>query len=255
MARAYKTNFRDVTCGECSRVFITNEPRKLFCDPCSRKRTDEAQGRGVMASRLAKNPGLKLIRQQSALSATSLVDAFGRPLDYSWSVTFSTPYSLNASKNRRLSNSGVGIHFLRKEVREYQNDLIHEVRIAMADVQVKQAKVWISLFVQKENHRSDAINVVDTICDAIKNAIGIDDRWYCLDRVDWEIKKEDPRIYIRIAQEVDEDMIACSHCGSVLPATDFTKRRGGPFGRSRVCSPCVRVLQGETKRVRREMLA
>lgn len=121
---------------------------------------------------------------------------------------------------------------------------------ALKGRRIAHRKTWVSFFVQKPNHKCDAINVVDTVCDALKKVMGLDDRWFSIGQVDWEIVREQGRIYIRVAQESDEDTLSCSHCGRVLTLDNFHKNRSGPLGRGRVCLDCTRVLNEHRKKAR-----
>lgn len=249
---AAKTKYRDVQCGVCGRTFVTKEPRKLFCEPCGIARRATKVKTTMRLREEARNPALAAIADATADRATTLPAAFHTTLDYEWSTTFAIPFTLNTSKNRRWSNNGGGVTYLTRSVREFERGLIGRIRLAVKDISIKQAKVWISIFVQKPNHRSDAVNTVDTICDAVKKAIEVDDRWFSIDRVDWEIKKKDPQIYIRIAQEAREDMLVCSYCGEICTLDRFNKNKHGPLGRSRVCRQCDAIHRKEAKRLRKE---
>lgn len=243
-------DFRDVVCGQCQRTFVTRETRKLFCDPCGISRRRGNVTRSIDARRVSRPAALAEIAQTTAADKTKLVDALVDRPDYLWSVFYSVPFAPEMSKNRRWSNNGKSVVYLSDAVRRYQDMLIATTKEALRGRRVANNKVWVSLFVQKPNHRFDAINAVDTICDAIKHAVGIDDRWFCLDRVDWEIKKLDPEIYIRISQESADDALACSHCGLIAPVADFPKRSDGPFGHSRVCRSCISILQAHARKRR-----
>jgi hypothetical protein len=96
----------------------------------------------------------------------------------------------------------------------------------------------VSIFVQKTNHRGDAINVIDLVCDAIKDAVGLDDRWYSLSSVDWEIVKANPRIFISIGQDSDEDCQVCSHCGDIKALSAFNRNVHARMGVTRICKDC-----------------
>lgn len=101
-----------------------------------------------------------------------------------------------------------------------------------------QNRVWLDILVQKPNQRGDAVNFVDLICDAAKSAIGIDDRWFSIRRLDWQIVKDDPKIYIGIGQEDVPAVQACSSCGRLLPFSEFHKNTRLQNGVSRNCKEC-----------------
>jgi len=58
-------------------------------------------------------------------------------------------------------------------------------------------KIWVALMVEKTTPRSDAINVIDLVCDGVKKAIEVDDRWFALYRVDWRIVHPDSEPQLR----------------------------------------------------------
>ena len=115
-----------------------------------------------------------------------------------------------------------------------QELIVHRLREATKGIMVYRNKVWIDIFVQKPDHRGDAINFLDLIADAIKEAIGIDDRWFSIRRIDWQIVKEKPRIFIGIGQDEQDlfDAKICSYCGRILPEKCFGKSK-------RECRECT----------------
>ena len=103
-------------------------------------------------------------------------------------------------------------------------------------------KVWIDILVQKPNHKGDAVNVVDLVCDAVKDAIDrVDDRWFCIRRLDWQIVKGDPRLFVGVGQDSDEDCQVCSYCGQIKPLPEFNAARNQPLGVGRECKACRRA--------------
>lgn len=156
-----------------------------------------------------------------------------------WSVRFQIPFTQASSKNHIYTLAKGGDHlYKRAETRKFQDDLTQTIRANLEDIKVFHNKIWISLFVQKPHHRGDAINVIDVIADAVKKAIGVDDRWFCIQGIDWEIAKNDPQIFISLHQPDAFDALVCSHCGRVLSLDHFTKKKDGPMGKSRVCRDC-----------------
>jgi uncharacterized Zn-finger protein len=118
---------------------------------------------------------------------------------------------------------------------------------AISGKKIYRNKVWIDIFVQKPDHRGDAINFVDLIADAIKVAIGIDDRWFSIRRVDWQIVKENPRIFIGIGQQDLFDSKICSYCGRILPEKNFSKS-----GREcRECTSQKKFMKAQSRSNRR----
>jgi hypothetical protein len=82
------------------------------------------------------------------------------------------------------------------------------------------------------------VNVVDLVCDAVKDATGLDDRWYSIRCVDWQIVKVDPMLFVGLGQEDVGDAQACSTCGRLLGFDAFGKKSGTPNGIERVCREC-----------------
>lgn len=114
--------------------------------------------------------------------------------------------------------------FLRQESRKARTDLTLLFRSALRGRKVAHNKLWVRIFVEKPSGKGDAINVVDLVCDAIKDAIdGLDDNWFSLSGLDWAIVKRDPQIYIEIGQESDEDVLACAYCGKLKKIEEFRK--------------------------------
>lgn len=131
--------------------------------------------------------------------------------------------------------------YMREEIKEVRDELIFQLRAAGGEW--FDGKVWIDLFVEKPDARSDAINVLDLICDAVKVAIEVDDRWFSIRRVDWSVVKFEPRIYVAVTQAVSEHHRVCSYCGVIKPLGDFAKNRSGPHGHGRECSRCRNALR------------
>jgi len=245
-----KPPLQTALCRTCGTAFATHWRRQVYCSPCGKAARDGAARRTVLSRRLSKSDALRQIASASSAGKRDIGRLFEAP-QFEWVIGYRVNFSLDASKNRRWSNNGQGTVFLSKAVRNYQDYIIHATKRALAGQPIKTNKLWLSFFVQKPNHRSDAINVVDTLCDAIKVATGLDDNWFCLGKVDWEVKKDDPEIFIRIAQETTEHSLVCSHCGDIKPLADFSNKKNGPHGKSRVCRSCKSILDRHTREARR----
>lgn len=185
--------------------------------------------------------------------STGILSAHSEEPALEWLVRFSVPYMQSASKNYIFGFGGSTGHvYKRRESAQYQEMVSLKAREAVRKFKVYQNKVWIDLFVQKPNHKSDPINVIDLVADGIKLGIGVDDRWFAIRRLDWEIVKEDPKIYIGIGQEAMFDARACSYCGQILPLDQFPPHKGNPGGHDRVCYPCKRGKSKTREQVRKE---
>jgi Holliday junction resolvase RusA-like endonuclease len=148
------------------------------------------------------------------------------------------PFSYAASKNRIYTMRAGGHVAMRRSATEYKDAITLLIQSKLRDIKIRQNKLWVDIFVQKDNHKGDAVNVVDLVCDAVKVAVGLDDRWFSLRRVDWEIVKHDPRLFIGIGQEAVDDVQACSCCGRLLPFPAFNKKASTKIGVERVCREC-----------------
>lgn len=149
------------------------------------------------------------------------------PPDPDWLLRVAIPFSYEMSKNHIWALQSKGHVYLRQESRAAREQLAWAIKKALLDHKQKivQAKLWIDIFVQKPNHKGDAVNVVDLVCDAVKDATGLDDRWYCIRALDWQIVKENPQLFVGISQTDNEDQKVCSFCGRILPLSVFKEGR------------------------------
>lgn len=182
------------------------------------------------------------IAKNAAASRRSLIHTDPVIFDAGWCVKFSFPYSWAASKNRSFRIAASGRPFKIKELKQYQDALALCVASAVRGQKVYKNKIWVEFFVQKPSHKSDAINIVDTVCDAIKIGLGVDDRWFSIKQLDWQITKTDPQIYISIYQRDPYDASACSWCGEILPLTAFKEAKSAKSGISSVCAECQKTV-------------
>lgn len=188
----------------------------------------------------ASDPARKRGLVASALGARSVTDAAYGP-ELEWLVKFSLPFSWVASKN---ATYGRGVDrgnriFIKSGVRQYRDQITALTKQAMRGITLRHAKLWLDIFVEKPANKGDAVNVVDLVCDAIKHAIPLDDRWYSIRRLDWSINKADPHLFIGLGQETGAtDSKACSYCGEISPLSDFTFSKSGNLGRANICIRC-----------------
>lgn len=132
---------------------------------------------------------------------------------------FTLPLSGKWSKNRThsLTKDQTGI-VLRKSAREIKSAVAWSTKLAVRGMAFRQDKVWLDIMVYKLNMRSDAVNVVDIVCDGIKLGLEIDDRWYAIRQLDWEVVPANPRIVIGIGQQ------ATSAAAASTPSADLPAR-------------------------------
>ncbi len=160
--------------------------------------------------------------------------------DLLWQVRVAIPFSYAASKNHIYAMRRSGHVALRRESRAKRDEIVWQIREALKGRRVAHNKVWIDILVQKPNHRGDAVNVVDLVCDALTKAVEVDDRWFCIRRLDWEIAKENPLLFIGIGQDTDTDCQVCSYCGQIKELGEFNRYKGSRLGFGRECKQCRR---------------
>ncbi len=242
-----------VICKDCGKAAQRNGPGQLYCEPCSDERhrlralkwakahppTTEATRKTY---RNVRNRSIAFGAELSKGERWPMSDLFRDVTDMVWVRRFSVPFSYALSKNHVYSMSKEEGHiFMRGESRSARAYICGEVKKALSDVLLVKNKLWIDLLVQKPNHSGDAINVIDLVADAVKDAIPLDDRWFCIQRVDWQVIKDDPLLLIGLGQKSTEDVQVCSHCGRVLPFACFWKNKTSKWGIGRACKECVRA--------------
>jgi hypothetical protein len=244
------SDFDVLTCADCGAVTLRRGPTQVYCVGCSSAR-DRAR-KALWAARHPQEPREDAYeRQQSAVVARGVelsvenrgTLAYEAPSPaLACAVRVAVPFDWASSKNAVWRTGRGGHVYARKEATAFRESLASRIRDASRVW--FQGKVWIDIFVEKPNHRGDAINVIDLVCDAIKDAIGVDDRWYSIRSLDWAIVKENPRIIVGIGQDVTEDHQVCSHCGRALVLNEFGMNRSRPNGRARVCKDCSAPRRG-----------
>lgn len=117
-------------------------------------------------------------------------------------VTLSIPLTGAWSKNAQ-HGMGSGRLYLRDAARAHRETVGWELKAALKGrVFRPRRKVWLDLFVQRANLKSDPINVLDGVADAVKDMVGLDDRWFAVWRLDWAlVRKEDPWLQLQLWQD------------------------------------------------------
>jgi len=115
-------------------------------------------------------------------------------------ICIELPYDTGISKNRAF------IVARNRIITSPQMRRIKEVYGAICNHAFKDSnyepkkKVYLAIYVFKKDHRSDAINVLDVLCDVIKKAINVDDRYFSIVLLDWGIDPISPRIHVGVFQ-------------------------------------------------------
>lgn len=256
----YKPDGSTMVCAECGATTMRRGTVQKYCPKCSEARDllrkqkwakenpavyDPARRKARMKERRAV---LDVIRQQVAAECRSDIAWMAGEVNLAWIIRIAVPFHYALSKNHIYTTTRKGHIFLREDQKTMRLVIHNAFRAALGDRRIAHNKVWLDILVQKSDHRGDAVNVIDGICDALKKAIGIDDRWFCIRRLDWEIIKDKPMIYIGIGQESDEDVQPCANCGQIKPFTDYNKNRCAKNGIARECRDCAKAAD----RIKRE---
>ena len=118
------------------------------------------------------------------------------------SVALTVPLTMTLSKNAQHA-MGQGRMYLRDEAVAARDAIGWELKNALQGRVVQpRRKVWLDLFVQRADLKSDPINVLDAVADAVKGVIGVDDRWFAVAQLDLELVRDQaPFVRIRIWQD------------------------------------------------------
>lgn len=222
-------------CSSCSEIRDRERKRLWFrSHPLTRSQLDKRMERNAELREATIKAGAKMSEGQSIAWDTSTPKL-------SWIIRIAIPFSYAFSKNHIYALVHRGHIALRKESKKKRDALttLFADAIRQSGRKIVRNKLWVDLLVQKPDHRGDAINVLDCICDGLRHATGLDDRWFCVRKLDWEIVKTEPRIYVGIGQEDCAECIVCSTCGRILDLERFCRNSYGPSGRHRVCRECM----------------
>lgn len=243
-----------MTCQDCRHECPRTGPTQKYCPACStrrdlrrkrlwasrhppsaeqRQRHRERAGRSTELSRQAE-------ARRNAAAKRGLAWRDPDTPNLLWLIRVRVPFTYAASKNHIYTLPRAGHVALRREAVAKRREIARTICEALAGRRVAHNKLWIDALVQKPNHRGDAVNVIDLLCDAVKDATGLDDRWYCIRQLDWEIVKQDPQLIIGLGQESATDCQVCSYCGQVKPLEAFNRKANAPLGVDRVCRTCRR---------------
>ena len=233
-----KADLGTIACEVCKTVVTKKARTQRRCKECSRRRY-------VLPPAATNGPVSRIAIKGRALNETvrSSIAWDWRDINLLWYVRFALPYDVAGSKNylHGRAASEPSKVFVQKRARGYRELIGWHAKVAARGIRIVQNKLYIDIFVQMPAHRGDAVNFVDTVCDGLKVALGLDDKWFCIRRVDWEVCKTDPRIFIGFGQEEAEDVVICQSCGRLLPLEAFPKNWRGKFGVNKQCKECLIV--------------
>jgi len=236
---------RAIDCELCGIHIPQAWPRQKYCPPCSNKKSQSRRGQYISNMKLKKSLAREKGIETSLDAAKNIQGVFDELPRLEWLSVIAFPFTYDLSKNGLLSRAKSHGHvYMRQKIKNLRAQMTALIRSTTLSQgrQIFEGKVWIYIYVQKPDARGDAVNVVDFVCDAVKDAIDIDDRWFCIRRLDWEIVKQDPQIYIGVGQEkLTEHQRVCSYCGQILPANQFVKKKADRLGIGRECRECKKI--------------
>jgi Holliday junction resolvase RusA-like endonuclease len=242
---------KGLICQECGITTPRRAAVQKFCPPCSSAKDLARKSAWARKNPQPSDPAKQIRRKSKQVEAgkeASLSNRFAfsgpRKIDTDGhrEVCLAVPFTWSASKNA-IWRTGAGGHvYARQESKTIRQSIA--AQIAAMGVGWLIGRTCVEIQVEKPNHRGDASNMVDLVCDAVKDGIGVDDRWFSIGRVDWSIVKIDPRIIITVSQNFVGEHRACSHCGWIFPLSIFPIHKSGPGGKGRVCKSCKAPVRG-----------
>lgn len=234
-------------CVACGTLFVRvgTKAMQKYCRGCSERK--DLQRKGLLERGRERHTAAQLVGAQISIEASRTI-SWGRPSpSLAWLVRISVPFSYAASKNHIYALNRKGHVRLRRESADLKAAITCSLRSAIGDRKVAHNKVWLDILVQKSNHKGDAINVIDLVCDGVKRALPVDDRWFCIRSLDWEIVREGGKIYIGVGQEEVDDAQVCSYCGQIKGLDAFSRKASGHLGIGRECRLCVSAARASKR--------
>lgn len=253
MTKRKSPTFPDMTCELCGCETPRRTAVQKYCKPCSLVKSKErsAKWANTNGKRVYDETKTKYRAVGVELNATHKLDIEASTPDMppmAWYERVGVPFSWAGSKNHIFSNTARGHVYMRHESRYMRTLLTEQVMDVVDATKLVQNKLWIDIYVQKPKQNGDAVNFVDMVCDAVKDALPLDDRWYSLRSVDWQIVKHEPMLFVGLGQDTDVNVQACSSCGRFLTFDMFQRNRGLPNGIGRNCRDCTAVKAKSKKR-------
>lgn len=224
---------KKLSCEECGEKMLGIRSRR-FCDNCRKKRKSEVDKKLRQKNNLKYRQKNDFYTQRThsrgkelakKINNVRLADFCNKKVNARVSVSFSIPFKTGMSKNFYLGlrHGGYGVY---KKAEAVALEELIILKTKKMGGKFKQNKIWLDFYVEKPTNRSDAVNVVDLICDAVKKGIGVDDRWFSLGQVDWSVVKDrEPQVYVRVYQEDVWDSRVCALCGRILPEACFGNKK------------------------------
>jgi hypothetical protein len=233
-----------IICQTCKELEVKAAPNHIYCRPCS-----EENDRQRTRNRVRVKGGHLIRKERITMRGLTVSETLRggmiappEPPKLLWWRSVSLPFSRSVSKNHIFSNaSNTGGHRGRRAAQTtYKKSIVDKFSPLLTDVSIVQNKLWIDIFQQKPHQKGDAVNCVDVICDALKEVTRLDDRWFSIRSLDWQIVKHNPMVFIGIGQDSNISVQACSSCGALKTFELFQRNRSTKNGISRYCLLCTR---------------
>lgn len=150
-----------------------------------------------------------------------------------------------------VARAGMYARRLSDHARSRRDLLVFMLRAKLKGRRIANTVLVVWIHVELPNHKGDAINCLDLVCDAIEIATGLDDRWYEIGRLTWAVIKKDPQLSVRIGQFSTEDVQICGTCGLLLALDGFGKGTN-KLGKATTCRDCLADRRRQHKKSRTE---
>lgn len=242
---------KPLTCLNCNKETLRTSVAQRYCPTCAKiveetknklrmkkysKKEYLVQGKQKRTNLKERGQKINSNQEHIGISYSSAANPSLNP-DFGHMLRFWVPFDGNLSKNRKLKVTREGRVYTNSDTRHIMERITQLVLSSQIKWNIN--KIYLEIIVQKPNMRGDAINFLDAIADAVKKGLPLDDNWFAVEKIDWEIVKKDPRIYISIMQEA-EDRYPCSFCGIFKPLTEFGKDKNSKYGITGECKTCLK---------------
>lgn len=234
-------------CLSCKKEYERKNAR-AYCTECSKMISTALHRKSDI--RYRENGGNEKIREKynkhrlNAKESTKDIDITQYDSEKGHGVRVVLPFTRDFSKNNMATMNGRIVRM--KRMRDAMQTLTEEV--VLLGHKFYQGKIWLDITIYQPDHFGDALNYIDAFADAIQKAIGINDRWYAIKSLNWQINKSEPRLEIWILQNNKEHHAICQFCGVEKKFSDFneaTQRRlnkqveiGSGSAGQRICLTC-----------------
>lgn len=227
-------------CIECSSL-ETRRRRREWQNSRPREPKTKHQERQTNRSRFIKEHG-QAVSQQLSKGRALFPDRGGSARVIEIRFPFTGHMLKNAIVNIGMM-TGTPFIFIRKDIHKFREGIALLVQEQLNGFRWPVSKTWLDIVVQKPNNRCDAINVVDTVCDGLKVGLGVDDRWFAIGTLDWEIVLKDPMVFVQISTMALKGQKNCSTCGQIKDLEDGFRPHEATKDRfSAVCKDCTTAL-------------